>query len=279
MTTLEELTQEVEGLEPLPTAAARLIEILSAEDPDIEQAAAAIRFDQALTAGVLREANSAAWGARYRIHGVKDAVIRIGLPNVLQFAVRQHLQTTLRRPLEPYGLTRTGLWRHAAAAALGAEAILHWIPGSVPPLAFTAALLHDAGKLILARHLSPNLQTEIRTVISEREATYHEAELVVMGFSHATLGARMALKWNLGEDVAQAIEVHHELTEDSGPTADAVRISNLIAKTIGAGLGVEGLNMTGDPGACARLGITRDAFEGICADVANRLAGLEELAA
>ena len=279
MMTLEEITQEVQELEPLPAAAARLIEILSTEDPDIDKAVAAIRFDQALTAGVLREANSPAGGARYRIHGIKDAVVRIGLPTVLQLALRQHLHSALRQPLEPYGLTSTGLWRHAAAAALGAETILHWIPGSVPPMAFTAALLHDAGKLILARHLNPDLQAEIRQVIAEQGATYHQAELKVMGFSHADVGSRMALEWNLGEEVAGAIAVHHELTADSGATADVVRVSNLIAKTIGAGLGFEGLNLTGDPDACSRLGIARDAFEGICADVASRLLELEELAA
>ena len=39
------------------------------------------------------------------------------------------------------------------------------------------------------------------------------------------------------------------------------------------------LEMTGDPGACERLGISREAFEGLCAEVATLLLQFLEWAA
>ncbi|MFC1571983.1 HDOD domain-containing protein [Candidatus Eisenbacteria bacterium] len=277
MITLEELTREVEEIAPLPAAAAKLVSIASDEDADVNDAVTLIRFDQALTASILRYANSPMAGSRYKVHRVKDAVVRLGLGRILEIAIAAHVQGAMRRPLPQYGLIEEDLWRHAVASALTADILLRDRAPNIPGLAFTAALLHDIGKLVLAHHLDVTIQETIQKLTGESSLTHYRAESEVLGFTHASVGARVALRWDLGDEIAQAIEAHHETGDDLGPVTDTVRVSNLVAKTIGAGLGFEGLNLAADAGVCERLGISQEQFEGMCAEVVLLLGDIEQL--
>ena len=279
MITLDQLSQEVQDLAPLPAAAAKLARIVSQKDPNVGEVVTAIRFDQALTATILRYANSPMAGSLYKIQSVKDAVIRLGFAKVLEIAVSSHVRGSLQPALPQYGLGEEELWFHSVASALAAETLQRRTKQKLPATSFTAALLHDIGKLILARHLDAGVQAEIRKSTDDYSTTYYQAELDVLGFSHADLGAKVVTRWGLGEEIAEAVAKHHELGDDVGATTDVVRICNVAAKTIGSGLGYEGMNLTGDPGACERLGINRGGYEGLCAEVATLLLQFQEWAA
>jgi putative nucleotidyltransferase with HDIG domain len=275
--TLDELTQEVQDLAPLPAAAAKLAQIVSSPDPDVNAAVTAIRFDEALTARILRFANSPFSGPRSPIRNVRDAVVRLGLAKVFELAVRGHVRGEMSRDIPEYGLGEEEMWRHSVASALTAEILVRAYGKRIPPIAFTAALLHDIGKLVLARHLEAPIQKTIQKLTADYALTYYQAEIEVLGFSHAALGQRIAQRWNLGDEIDQAIAEHHETGADRGPITDVVRIGNLVAKTVGCGLGFEGMNLTGDPGACERLGIDREVFESVSAEVISMLQSIEEL--
>lgn len=277
MITLDELTQDVQELAPLPAAAAKLTRMAADEETHIDSIVTVIRYDEALTASVLRHANSAVSAPRYRIQNVKDAVVRIGIAKVLQIAVGSHVRGPMEKSLPEYGLGEEELWKHSVASALAAEIILRQHPKGIPPMSFTAALLHDIGKLILARHLNPAIQKTVHKLTSDYSLTYYQAEIEVMGFSHADVGSRVAERWCLGEEIAAAISEHHKTDVSRSAVTDVVRTGNAVAKTIGCGLGFEGMNLAGDPGACGRLGIGRDEFEGLSAEVASLLQGVEEL--
>ncbi len=279
MISLEDLTKELEALAPLPAAAAKVAQIMSLDDPNLAEIVTAIRFDQALTATVLRYANSPMSGARYRIQNVKDAVVRLGFAKVLEISVSSHVRGSMQPALPQYGLGENELWVHSVAAALAAESLQRRLGKQLPPSSFTAALLHDIGKLILARHLDAKMQQAIHRHADDYSTTYYAAELDVLGFSHAALGAKVVEEWNLGDEIALAVANHHEVNDPDCRTTDVVRVCNLIAKTIGSGLGFEGMNLAGDPGACERLSISRESFEALCAEVAAALAQFQEWAA
>lgn len=279
MISLEDLTKELEALAPLPAAAAKVAQIMALDDPNLGEVVTAIRFDQALTATVLRYANSPMSGSRYRIQNVKDAVVRLGFAKLLEIAVSSHVRGSMQPALPQYGLGENELWVHSVASALAAESLQRRLGKQLPPTSFTAALLHDIGKLILARHLDAKTLQAIHRHADDYSTTYYGAELDVLGFSHAALGAKIVEEWNLGDEIASAVAHHHELDEPDSRTTDVVRVCNLVAKTIGAGLGFEGMNLAGDPGACERLGISRESFEGLCAEVAVALTQFQEWAA
>ncbi len=277
MITLEELAQEVHNLSPLPAAAAKLAQLAADEDVQISSIVDTIRFDQSLSASVLCYANSPIAGSYYRIKGIKEAVIRLGLGKILEIAIGSHVHGQMRRPLPEYGLDEEEMWRHSVAAALAAELLMHQHPNEIPPLSFTAALMHDIGKLILARHLEPKMQSAIQRLTSDYSMTYYQAEHEVLGFTHAGVGARIAERWNLVPEIIKAIAQHHETEDIDDRITDVVCIGNLVAKTIGLGLGFEGLNLAVNPQSCVRIGVQREEFEGLCAEVSSHLQVIEEL--
>jgi HD-like signal output (HDOD) protein len=275
--TVHDVLRDIDLLDPLPAAAAKLARIARDWEADINEAVTIIRYDQGLTANILRYANSPMGGARYRIAHVRDAVVRLGIPKVLEIAVTAHVRSQMARAIPEYGYEKEELWRHSVASALAADALVSMSTHRIPPIVFTAALLHDIGKLVLARHLEPPHLKAIAQVVTDHGLAYSQAELEVLGFTHAMVGGRVTEVWNLGPEIAEAVDAHHELNDDKGPAADAVRTCNLAAKTIGRGLGTEGMNVSGDFEAAQRLGLSPEDFEALCAEVQVRLPEVEAL--
>lgn len=74
--------------------------------------------------------------------------------------------------------------------------------------AFTAGLLHDVGKLILAT----GLPTQYRAVVGlqlQQKLPAWEAELRVFGSTHAETGAYLLCLWGLPTSVVDAVAWHH----------------------------------------------------------------------
>ena len=276
MITLEQLTDEVRDLAPLPAAAAKLAQLAADMDADTQLIVDTIRYDQALTARVLRYANSPAAGSYYRIRSVKDAVVRLGLGKLLELAISAHVSGQMQTALPEYGLGEIDLWRHSVASATAADLLTRQRSNSVPPESFSAALLHDIGKLVLARHLDPPSQESIKKFTDEYSMTYYQAELEVLGFTHASIGSSIAKRWSLDETICSAIGHHHDVDADHGSINDIVQIGNVVAKTIGFGLGHEGLNLAANAAACERLDISRDEFEGLCAETSGLMNSIDE---
>jgi putative nucleotidyltransferase with HDIG domain len=97
--------------------------------------------------------------------------------------------------------------------------------------AFTAGVLHDIGKLILAGNL-PEMFMQVQKFKSSGQLTEHAAELKTYGVSHATLGACLLAAWGLPLPILEAIAFHHEpdrSTAKSFSLLAAVHVANAFA--------------------------------------------------
>jgi putative nucleotidyltransferase with HDIG domain len=139
-------------------------------------------------------------------------------------------------------------------------------------LSFTAALLHDIGKLIINRMIiSGDMDATFKFMFEgDQQVTFEQRERTAFGFSHADIGAEIAASWNLPEMIVQAIRHHHALDHIDEPVTDAVRVSNLVARSIGEGIGDEGMCLSIDVGLSTRMGMSREQFELLCARTAGR---------
>lgn len=268
---------EIEALAPMPASLARLASVVGNPDAGAGDVANVIEFDQALTANLLRMANSAWSSSRTPIVTVRDAVLRLGAARILELAVGHCISPALQRACDGYELAEHELWRHSVAAALAAERLSHFALQPIPGAAFTAALLHDVGKLIVNRHVEHGDVTRMRELAREKGLAYLEAEREVLGTDHAEVGAAVARHWGLPEPLVDAIERHHDPDAAPGPVQDTVHIANAVAKLIGVGLGSEQMNMKVSAEATARLGLSAVGLESLCATVKDELAKTEEL--
>ncbi|HZR25395.1 MAG TPA: HDOD domain-containing protein [Vicinamibacterales bacterium] len=255
MTLPSDLVSRIARLDPMPVSAQALMKALHDDSMGPARLAPFIEHDPAMAAEVLRRANSVAFGGCRPTANVHAAVLRLGTSNILTIVLGGSLQQ-LKVKLPMYGLGEDELWLHSVAASLAVRAIQQERPSAnIPDSASIAALLHDIGKLVMARYMKADAAT-IRACARERTITFVEAERETFGCDHTEVGAALARHWNLPDALVSAIECHHDTTlTDPTPTMDAVMVANMVAKSVNAGLGAEGMNLAPDHLALKRLGL------------------------
>lgn len=254
---------------PSPTAvAARLIEV--ADDPDLSMTMVVevLRTDPALSAKLLRLANSPLYARRRRIDTLQQAVTMLGLDAVMTAA----LSLTLLSDRETMGSTALVFrahWTRSVHAAVAAQALAQRCTSVPPADAFLAALVQDIGVLVIAR-LEP--ETYVALDRTSRHDDFITAELAALAMDHAEVGAELLESWNLPEHVVEAVRQSHRFELAHGDRLSAiVAISGLVADAISGS--TEAMHL-----ACERaeqIGIDQSGFTSMLDDVA---AALPELA-
>jgi len=254
------LVKAAHGLDPLPATVARLASLVVRPDWSLNDAAHLVEFDPALTGRLLRLANSAAMAGLSPVNTARDAIMRVGIGPALAFAAASGLRKQLKRALPEYGLTEGQLWRHSVASALAVEPIARRARTPVPPECFTAALLHDIGKIVLARFLSPD---ELKWLAEARDlgGSSLQAEMEVLGVNHAELGGQIAGHWKLPERLAAGITFHHTPDDGHDLVCDVVYLANIAAKRIGEGVVRAPDEVTAQGSSLTRLGLTPTVWE------------------
>ncbi|MEN8007190.1 MAG: HDOD domain-containing protein [Candidatus Krumholzibacteriota bacterium] len=193
-------------LPALPKAACHIMAVI--EDPGttapkLEQALA---MDQALTAKVLRIANSPFYGAVREIDTVSEAIVRLGF-----VAIRNWTLVTAARSvfLSPgAGMLYQKIWRQSVMSAMAGQLVAQALGGSNPDSVFIGGLMQNIGQLVLARS-HPELFQEIVNESSAQGMPYHVVERQRLGFDHGELGALLIKEWNLSPELEEAVRWHH----------------------------------------------------------------------
>jgi len=262
---------EIKYLAPMSASVSRLANMVLEPDATSGEIARVIELDGALTANVLRWANSAWYSARVPIQSVKAAVVRLGMNNILKLAVGSCLASPMKKSLPGYELVENELWRHNVAAALTVEHIGEFTNTAVHPAAFTGALIHDIGKLVLSRHLDRQIIGQIQELVKMENITYFEAERQILETDHAEVGAAISGYWKFPESLTRAIEKHHDPEPEPDNLLDMVIIANTVAKLIGVGLGNGQQNININEEVILRQGLTLSELESLCSLVKDKL--------
>jgi HD-like signal output (HDOD) protein len=248
----KDLLSSAEGLGALPVTVTRLAAIVSNPNHDIRDIVEVISFDQALTATLLRRANSAALGARYQIKTVRDAAMWLGSGALLSMALATNVSRRLSEPIPAYGLAEGQLWKQSVAAMLAAEVIRSHATADVPAEAPTAALLHDFGKVVLAQHYGPRVLNLIAQAAAADNLGLLDAEKKVFGVQHAEIGGLVAQAWKLPHTIVDAIMNHHHAGAHRTTVSATVSLAHAMVNDVLAGVG--SLDESGLPIVCAVFG-------------------------
>lgn len=273
MTIIDKIIQEINDLEPLSPTIPRLASILADEGSSLDDIVEIIKYDQAITAMVLRFANSSYSASNRKIETLRDAMIRIGSARVLSYCMGTVVAAQLKAEVPQYGYSENELWRHSIAATIAAEHLSSFTAISIGGISFTASLLHDIGKLILVRVVPFEHMEKVWTLLIKNpdEYTCEKAERTILGMSHAEVGARIAGKWKFPDCIINAIANHHSDSTENCTITDTVKIANFVAKSIGEGIGKEGMGFLMGTDIYNRIGIDRDALYKICIITTEKL--------
>jgi len=208
MLSIEKLLQESERIEPVPQVVHQLMEL--AEDPEvpISEITDLITYEPVVTANLLKLANSAAFGLKRKVDSVHDAVMMLGMKQVVKVVLLGSTTKPMKAAQQGYDLEEGRLWKQSVSCALIASAIAEELESADKNIIFTAALLKDIGVIVLDRYMGPAV-TQIRTLMTDNGFPLIEAERKVLGIDHAHLGGRIAGKWNFSDTLIGIIRDHH----------------------------------------------------------------------
>jgi len=187
--------------------------------------------------------------------------------------VRQQLQ----QAVPEFGLAENMLWRHSVAAALAAESMGSLCKAQIPPESYAAALLHDIGKLVLARFLDPDLLSYLQRAQNEGRCHPLEAEMEILEVNHAELGGLVARHWELPNTIALGIQYHHTPTEEHPQVCHVVCVANELAKIIVPETEAAPPYPEDHGASFDKLGLTSDLQQRICQAVSARFSKVLEL--
>jgi HD-like signal output (HDOD) protein len=258
-------------LQPLPQSCSRLAALLAQEDSDMRVISEVIAFDPVLTGKLLRMANSAASSTRGTIATVKQAVIRLGAGTVLSLVVGACAQPIMEGSVPGYALSAQQLWQHSLTAALAAEVAQEFCADSLSPLCFTAALLHDMGKLVLGRFLTPELLALCKRAALEGGLMAFEAESEILSVHHGEVGGIIAQHWNLPAGIVNGVTHHHTPEEGQETICFVTHLANAVAMHVeGSSDWTERERKAVDV-TRKRLGLNEADFEQVCEVTKRRL--------
>ena len=252
--TPEQLVSVAPELEALPIVAQRVLAMVRDDSTSVDRIAALLGTDQALTAAVLRHANSGLAMPNRRIASLREALARIGQRALGEVLVRACAGPLLDRGLPPYALPRRVAWRHAATASVASRDLARILKAPGAEEASVAGLLHDVGKTVLTS-VVPEIAAEAVAIARSRRIPVWQAEAQVLGFHHGQVGGALLRSWGLPEPLVEAVALHHEPTETTTRLAKIVHLADAAAHAVGAvGSGGACLQPDWDPAEAHVLG-------------------------
>jgi putative nucleotidyltransferase with HDIG domain len=215
---LERFYRELMAVDKLPSApevAQKMLVAVNRENINTRELTGLISRDQALTARLLRLANSAFFAVRTKVTSIQQAVTLLGFGRVRDLALGLSVWGALDAKSAAGRQWRTRLWTHSAAVAAAAKMLAERVGGD-GPAAFTAGLLHDIGKLVLGIRLGDSYWSMLDEA-AERGESSAAVERESFQCHHGTVAGWLLQMWQLPPALVEAVAYHHEpLVPDYG---------------------------------------------------------------
>ncbi len=224
----KQILKEIDGIPTFPDNIIELMNMCLSPDADIDDIAARIKKDIALSTDVLKLANSAGFITGKRIDDISAAVVKIGLKNVRSILIASTARTILESRFSIF----QDIWDHCNRTAYYSRmlTIRNRRPGEAEN-AYIAGLLHDLGQIILLAVDMKSLKKISYIVQNRNMINTTVMEELAIGISHADIGGIVAEKWKFPPMLSEIIRYHHapvRVSEDFRETANAVYLANML---------------------------------------------------
>jgi len=235
-------------LPSLPEIAMRVRRTVEDEDSTAAQIAKLVGVDAALSARLLRVANSSMYRGDRPIENLQTAVARLGGKVIRSLVSSLVVQQLYQSPPLAVRQRMKELWSHSIEVAAMSHLLAARFTSLDPEQAMLAGLLHDIGGLpILSR------AEDFPEILAEPRLLEEALDKL-----HVVIGKLILERWNFPADIVAAVAEHEDLSRYTATVdyVDIVQVANLHSY-IGKPHRLAHVNF-GDVPAFAKLGLTPD---------------------
>lgn len=205
---LKKLVSKIVGLPTLPSILDKMNKMVVDPNTTAQQVGALISGDPAIASKVLRIVNSSFYGFPTRITTVSHAIVILGFNAVKSIVLSSSIFDAFGVAKKKSAFDRKLFWKHSIGCGVSCRVLARKLGFTSEEEFFIGGLLHDIGKVILDQYLH-DLFEEILAITSSKNCLIAEAEVEVLGVTHAEIAGWLFGKWGLSGDLVQAVTYHH----------------------------------------------------------------------
>ena len=206
-----------------PAVATKIIELSSCETSGLGDVAEVVSLDPALSAKILRMANSPLYAKQRKVENLRQAIILFGLDGTLNIALSFSLKQGNSEDGES-GLNYNFYWKRSLASAMLSQEIIQRVGGSSKDSAFLSGLLQDIGMLALDK-AKPELYEGLSKKFIRHENIVKQ-EQKLLSADHSVVGAWLLEEWHLPKNIIEPIRHSHS---DFSSNSKAESVSKAVA--------------------------------------------------
>lgn len=269
--TLQTLLDEDPELLTLPKVVDELISLIDSPDSDIATIAEHISEDGALTARVLRIVNSAYFSLATRIDSVHQAINLMGLTSLRDLVVATKVAEKFDK-VSGELVDVESFWANSLYAA-GVARDIYQLLGMRKMNIFVATLLHHVGIMVMLEKLPREMSTILRET-REGDKDLAERERLVLGYTHADVGAELMRAWALPEPFIEVTRYHHHFYEAPNFATEAaiIHLADAMAQQAKPLVHFEGIETEPDLAVFSYVELQQERLDGVAEQAMDYLA-------
>ncbi len=192
---------------PCPELLLALRREMDQEDPDPQVIADIAGRDVAMSASLIRTANSPYYARSRAVTSVSEALGLLGLRMTEKLLTAFLMRNSIRvsSPLLEH------FWETSTRRALAMAHIARQLYGVNPDLAYTCGLFCHVGIPILMQGVRGYAGT-LTEALARQDRSFTETENAAHKTDHAVVGALVARTWRLPTPIYQAVRLHHDFS-------------------------------------------------------------------
>jgi HD-like signal output (HDOD) protein len=196
-------------LPPIPAVMTELMQAIKT-DTDLRTLGRIIAKDPSMSVNILKVANSAFYRLSYKVTTVEHAARLLGTREITSVCVSCGVSASLKPPKGIPSMNLTAFWKHSVITGLIARVLNERFNLGDSHNVYLAGLIHDVGKIVLDRSIH-EAYNKILDVAYNESIPVIDAEIRVIGESHASVGGWLMEKWRLPSVFADAVNYHHSV--------------------------------------------------------------------
>jgi putative nucleotidyltransferase with HDIG domain len=230
------LVDRLGELAAFPDIYFRISETLQRPNVSAVDVSKVVSSDMILSARLLKVVNSPFYGFRAQVDTVHRAIALAGMNELLTMALGMTAVNYFQNI--PVGfISLDSFWRHSVGCGILARSLADNMKDMNPERMFTAGLLHDIGRLVMAKDIPQLTALSMRTAL-EKGLPLVQAERKIFEFDHADVGGELLRQWFFPDILVSLVENHHTpMQSDSPREACLIRLADLISNSVNASRG------------------------------------------